>query len=255
MTASNNPARIFITGGSSGLGAALARHYAAPGVTLFLHGRNQQRLEDVAQSCRAKGAAVQCLPGDVTDAPGITHAIESCGAIDILFANAGVSAGSGQLGETAAQAAQLFDTNITGVLHTIHAALPAMLEKKSGQIAVISSLAGVRGLPSCPAYSASKACVRAYGEALRGWLSPRGIRVSVVCPGYIKTPMTDGNDFPMPFLMSGEKAAAIIARGLAKNRPRIAFPLIMFLPLWWLSCLPPRLTDWFFARLPAKPSL
>jgi short-subunit dehydrogenase len=97
--------------------------------------------------------------------------------------------------------------------------------------------------------------VRVYGEGLRGWLSHHGVEVSVVCPGYIQTPMTDINDYPMPFMMKTDKAARIIARGLERNRSRIAFPLLLHIPLWLVSCLPPALTDWFFARLPAKPSI
>ncbi|MGB1539781.1 MAG: SDR family NAD(P)-dependent oxidoreductase, partial [Rickettsiales bacterium] len=121
-----------------------------------------------------------------------------------------------------------------------------------GQIAVMSSLAGMRGLPSAPAYSASKAAVKAFGEALRGELGKKGVQVSVICPGYIKTPLTDVNTFPMPFIMSAERAAERIQKGLVRNKPRIAFPLRLYLPLWFASCLSPHLTDRFFAALPSK---
>lgn len=147
---------------------------------------------------------------------------------------------------------ELFATNVDGVINSIMPAIACMRTRRKGQIAMISSLAAIRGLPSCPAYSASKAAIRFLGEGLRGELKTEGIRVSVVCPGYIKTPMTEVNHFPMPFLMPPEKAARIILKGLAKNRSRIAFPLPLYIPLWLLSCLPTALTDPLFAALPKK---
>jgi len=129
-----------------------------------------------------------------------------------------------------------------------------MTARHRGQLAIVSSLAGLRGLPSCPAYSASKACVRAYGEGLRGWLGTHGVEVSVICPGYIRTPMTVNNPYPMPFMMDADKAARIIADGLAKDKSRIAFPLALYLPILLTNALPLWLTDPFFARLPAKPA-
>ena len=175
--------------------------------------------------------------------------------VDLVIANAGISAGTGGGGESAQQVRRIFSTNIDGVMNSIQPLIPAMATRKRGQIAIISSLAGIRALPSSPAYSASKACVRYYGDALRGWLAKNNVNVSVVCPGYVRTPMTDVNDFPMPFIMSAEKAAAIIAKGLERGKPRIAFPLALYIPLWLLSCLPVCITDPFFARLPAKPSV
>jgi short-subunit dehydrogenase len=175
--------------------------------------------------------------------------------IDLIIANAGISAGSGIHGENGQQVHDIFSTNINGVVNTVQPLIPAMIKRGRGQIAIMSSLAGMRGLPSCPAYSASKACVKAYGEGLRGWLGTHGVQVSVICPGYIKTPLTSVNDFPMPFLMEPSRAARIIAQRLRWNQSRIAFPLILHVPLWLMSCLSPTLTDWFFARLPAKPAV
>lgn len=255
--AMKHPRVICITGASSGLGAGLARHYAQAGRHLYLHGRNAARLEAVAAACREQGAVVQIAVADVTDAAAMEAWLTSADAqtpVDLVIANAGISAGTGGEGETAGQIRRLFATNIDGVINTVTPLLPAMTARGRGQIAIISSLAGIRALPSCPAYSASKACVRYYGEALRGWLGSRGVAVSVVCPGYIRTPMTEVNRFPMPFLMSAEKASRIIAEGLARNAPRIAFPRRLFIPLWLISCLSPRLTDPVFARLPAKPA-
>lgn len=244
---------IAITGASSGLGAALARCYAAPGVTLYLHGRNAERLGKTAAECRARQATVAAFVGDVTDAASMTKWLENI-TPDLVIANAGISAGTGKSGESGEQAREIFSANVGGVLNTIQPVLPNMVARGKGQIAIISSLAGIRGLPSAPAYSASKACVRVYGEGLRGWLAKSGVEVNVVCPGYVQTPMTDINQFPMPFIVSADKAARIIAHGLARNQARIAFPKALYWPLWLLSCLPPAWIDPFFARLPGKSS-
>lgn len=253
-----NVKNIAITGASSGLGAALARHYARPGAILHLHGRDAKRLAAVAGDCAARGAAVHTQTGDVTDAAGMSDWLLTADAetpVDLVIANAGISAGIGGGGESAAQVRDIFSVNIGGVINTVMPFIPVMAARGKGQIAIISSLAGLRGLPSSPAYSASKAAIRTWGEGLRGWLGPHGVEVSVVCPGFIKTPMTDVNPYRMPFMMEADKAAQIIARGLAKNKSRIAFPLALYLPLLLMNLLPVAITDRIFARLPAKPSL
>jgi short-subunit dehydrogenase len=127
-----------------------------------------------------------------------------------------------------------------------------MTARGHGQIALMASLAAFHGFPGAPAYCASKAAVRVWGEALRGEYAAKGVGVSVICPGYVKTPMTDANDFPMPFLMSPERAASIIMRGLARNKARIAFPWPMYAAIRLIAALPPGLTDPLFARLPKK---
>jgi len=250
------PRNILITGASSGIGASLAEHYAKTGATLYLQGRNEKRLESITSICRAHGATVHERAIDVTDASAMESWLleaDRNSPLDLIIANAGISAGTGKNGEGTGQVRRIFATNIDGVINTVQPLIPAMIKRGSGHIAIMSSLASIRALPSCPAYSASKACVRYYGEGLRGWLAPKGVKVSVICPGYIKTPMTDVNTFPMPFIMTVDKATRIIARGLAKNSARIAFPRILYIPLWLLSCLSVRLTDPIFSRLPTKP--
>jgi short-subunit dehydrogenase len=253
-----NPVNIAITGASSGLGTALARHYAAPGITLYLHGRNAENLAKTASECQQRGATALCHTGDVSDKEGINAWLKEADTrtpLDLVIANAGISAGIGGGGETVEQTRAIFATNIDGVVNTIHPLIPAMVTRGRGQLAIISSLAGMRGLASSPAYSASKAAVRVLGEGLRGWLAPSGVEVNVVCPGFIRTPMTDVNPYHMPFMMEADQAAKIIAEGLAKNKARIAFPWPLYFGLLFLNTLPIKIADRVINRMPGKPSL
>ncbi|MGF1593421.1 MAG: SDR family NAD(P)-dependent oxidoreductase [Kiloniellaceae bacterium] len=250
-----NPKSILITGGSSGIGAALALDYAAPGVFLALAGRDRGRLDDVAGRCRAAGAEVATGVVDVREAAALAAWMaeqDSRRPLDLVVANAGVSAGTGTFGESDDQARHILTINLDGVVNTVLAAAELMRPRRRGQVAIMSSLAGFRGFPGAPAYCASKAAVRVWGEALRGTLAREGIGVSVICPGYVKSPMTAKNDFPMPFLMEAGRAAAVIRRGLAVNRARIVFPRRLFAAVWLLSLLPPAWTDPLLARLPEK---
>lgn len=247
-----NPEYILITGASSGIGKYLAISYAKSGITLYLSGRNERRLKNTIKLCEEKGAIVHSFIGDVTDGKSISIWIKSITRLDLVIANAGISAGTGGGDESDEQVRKIFAVNIDGVLNTIHPAIDIMKKQGAGQVAIVSSLAGYRGLPGSPAYSASKAAVKVYGEALRGYLQKYNIAVSVVTPGYIRTPMTDVNKFPMPFLVDVEKAAKIIISGLARNKSRIAFPLPMYFVVWLCSCLPPFIVDPIFARLPGK---
>ena len=253
-----NPKHILITGASSGIGAALAVCYAAHGVHLSLHGRNQTRLEQVAAAVRKLGATAATHCGDVGDAKDIESWIKDCDfhqPIDLLIANAGISGGSGEICETPQQATAIFSTNVQGVLNSLHPVIPLMTLRKHGQIAIISSLASFRGFAGASSYCASKAALRVYGEALRGELRPHNVGVSVVCPGYIKTPMTDINPFPMPLMMSAERSAKIIRRGLGRNQARIAFPFRMYLLVRLLALLPQDWINMMTKERPRKPTL
>lgn len=246
---------VVVTGASSGIGEALSRHYAAPGVSLALTGRDGERLAAVAEACRAQGAAVATAGIDVADRAAMAAwlaEVDAAAPVDLCIANAGISAGTGRGGESADQVRRIFAVNVDGVFNTILPLLPAMLARGRGHLALMSSLASFRGFPGAPAYCASKATVRVYGEALRGEVADRGVGVSVVCPGYVVSRMTAANRFPMPFLMSADRAAAIIARGIARNRARIAFPFPTYAAAWLLGVLPPGLTDPLLRRAPKK---
>lgn len=256
--AMKNPKTILITGASSGIGAALACHYAASGVFLALSGRNAERLEEIADLCRDKGAEVKSVLVDVRDKEAMSDwvkQVDNIHPIDLMIANAGISGGTGgrQDGEPIAEARAIFDINVTGVFNTIEPALAVMQNQgRQAQIAIISSLAAFRGWPSSPAYSASKGAVRFYGEALRGALKDSGIDINVVCPGFVTSRITEVNDFPMPMKMGAEKAAKIIANGLSKNKGRICFPWPIYFIVWLIGLLPDCLAQKILSKAPAK---
>lgn len=250
---------ILITGASSGIGEALALYYAAPGKTLLLTGRDEIRLNAVSGACRGKGAAVISCLVDVTDADAFKNwllQMDQQYPIDLVIANAGISGGTGGAGESGWIPAEykIFDVNVTGVLNTILPLLPAMMSRGKGQIGIMSSLASFSGWPGAPAYSASKAAVRVYGEALRGTVTSYGVGVSVICPGFVASRMTAVNDYRMPFFMDAAKAAEIIAAGLSGNRARVAFPWQTRLFAETLGLLPPAFSAWLLAKFPAKPA-
>ncbi len=255
MNAFSTPASILITGASSGIGAALALEFAGPGIRLALTGRDQARLSAVAEACRSAGAEPRVAVLDVREPAPLAAwiaEVDHGAPLDLAIANAGVSAGTGGGAETEVQTRRVVATNLDGVLNTVLPAVACMRPRGRGQVAIMSSLGAFRGFPGAPAYCASKAAVRVWGEALRGELHGAGIGVSVICPGYVRSPMTAVNDFPMPLLMNAERAARIIRRGLARNRPRIAFPWPLYAAVWLLSALPPWLTDPLLRRLPKK---
>lgn len=251
------PRNILITGASSGIGAALAEIYAAPGVTLFLGGRDETRLADLAGRCKTAGAACQTAAIDVTDHVAMKAWVEACdaqGNLDLVVANAGISAGTGFAGESPEQTRRIMETNVDGAFNTVLPVLPAMVARKRGQVAVMSSLASFRGFPGAPAYCASKATLRLWGEGQRVWLRQHNVKLSVICPGFVRTPMSDGNPYPMPFLMDAERSARIIKRGLARNKARIAFPWQTTWLAQLVAMLPLTLTDALLAKTPSKPS-
>lgn len=232
--------RILITGATGAIGGALAEAYAAPGIELHLHGRNEAKLAFVAERCTALGAVVACERVDVRDTAFLHAWLSSLGPLDLVVINAGMNTNIGVTGEGEPweEVAALLDTNLKATMAIVHAVLPAMRRAGRGQIALVSSLAGYFGLPVTPAYCASKAGVKAYGEALRGWLAPEGIKVNVIMPGYVTSPMCEAMPGPKPFEWPPEKAARVIRRGLERDKARISFPFPLNLGTWFLAVLP-----------------
>jgi short-subunit dehydrogenase len=236
-----------ITGATGDLGAALAVRYALPDRTLALTGRDATRLDQICSRCRALGAEVDSNALDIRDRPALRdwlHALAGRRLIDLLIVNAGVTSNTGpdRSGEDWGAIAETLEVNLVGALATADAVLPSMRARQHGQIAFISSLSAFFGLPSTPAYCASKAGIKAYAEAWRGWLAPQGVAVNLVCPGFIDTPMSARFPGPRPFMLSAERAAALIARRLAANPARISFPFPLNAGMWFLSVFPPRLS-------------
>ena len=233
---------IVITGASSGIGEAIALDYARPGAALALTGRDPERLETVASACRAKGATVFAETIDVVERERFADwlkAFDDAHPVDLILANAGISVDKDNSSiDDFAVIRRTFDVNVFGVLNTVEPLLDRMIARRRGQIAVVSSLAGFIGLPYSASYNASTAAVRVWGESLRYVLKKHGIGVSVICPGFVVSRMTANAPFPMPFLMSSARASAIIRRGLANNRARIAFPIGTKAAVWLGSVLP-----------------
>jgi short-subunit dehydrogenase len=247
---------VFITGASSGIGAALAAHYAAAGARLGLLGRRPETLDALARSLGP--APLVTYACDVRDAQALRDAAvdftSRFGPADIVIANAGISVGTltWQREDNEAFRA-VIDTNLIGMMHTFQPFLPAMLAARRGTLAGIASVAGFRGLPGSAAYSASKAATISYLESLRVELRGMGVAVVTVCPGYIATPMTAKNPYPMPFLMQADKAARLIARAIERRRRFYVLPWQMAWLGRLLRLLPRPLYDRAFARAPRKP--
>jgi short-subunit dehydrogenase len=246
---------VFLTGASSGIGRALAEEYARRGAVLGLVARRGEQLSSLAASLPIRS---YCYTADVRDAAAMAKAardfVERAGVPDVVIANAGVSAGhdSAEPGDNAVFEETLA-INVTGMLYTFQPFLPAMKQRGDGKLAGIASIAGFRGLPGASAYSASKAAAIAYLESLRVELRSSGIRVITICPGYIATPMTARNPYPMPFLMPVQTAARQMVAAIDRGKPWHVLPWQMAIMGWLLRRMPRTLYDRFFADVPRKP--
>lgn len=248
---------VVITGGSSGIGRALALELARPGVTLAITGRDGPRLAEAEAALKQRGAMVETALMDVTDREAMAAwlaALDRKAPIDLVIANAGVSSATlpSSLPSAAADPpandlealTQIFDINVMGVLNTLQPVLEPMRKRQAGQLVLMGSLAGYRGMPYAPGYSASKVAVHALAEALRGRLEPDGIGVSLIAPGFIRSRITDANQFWMPWFMEAEPAARLMLRRVSRNAALTSFPLPMMVGSRILGILPPWLYLW-----------
>ena len=242
-----------VTGASSGLGAEMARQLARSGWKVGLIARRAVELGQVAAEIRRDGGSATVAPADATDAEATSAAIRrvvrQLGPVDLLIANAGVGLDLTARDFSAERFARMVHVNLIGPAIAIESVLPRMIERGSGQIVGISSLAGYRGLPGSSGYSSTKAGLTTLLEGLRPELNRLGIGVTVIHPGYVRTPMTEGQTHPQPFLMDVEPAARIILRGVAQGRRRVYFPgpMVAFLNL--VRLLPDAIYDPLAARL------
>lgn len=242
------PNRILITGASSGLGAALARHYAAPGRTLVLWGRDRQRLEAVAMNCRRAGAQVAVRSLDLSDSAAAIDAVgqeDDAGAIDLalLVAGMGDTRAPGDLVEDAAQVVRLGFVNFVAAAAIAAALAARMARRGEGGIVLVGSAAGFHVLPFAAAYAGSKAGIAHFAQALRLGVKQYGVRVTLVSPGFIDTASGRRVPGPQPFVLQSSDAAARIARAAARGQAHAIFPWPFILLRWLDRLLPEMLRD------------
>jgi short-subunit dehydrogenase len=249
-----NPKSLVISGASSGIGLALAHHYLERGATVAAFARRGDLLQNLATEFPGK---VYCYTLDVRDAPAIlaaaTDFMSRVGVPDIVIANAGVSRGTlTEYAEDEEVFQNIMDVNVLGMVKTFQPFHATMREARQGTLVGIASVAGFRGLPGSGAYSASKAAAISYLESLRVELHGSGVKVVTICPGYIKTPMTDVNTYPMPFILEADIAAHRIARVIGQGVSFAVVPWQMGLAGWLLRRLPNWIYDSIFSKAPHK---
>jgi len=234
---------IWITGGSSGIGAETALQYAQAGSRVAISARGIDKLEDTAKKADELEGSISAYACDVTNPEELTTAFDSIvqdfKTVDLVIFNAGTYKQTPAEDDFSIEPyQQSIDINYIGVINCLATVIPHMKKNGSGKIAIVSSLAGFSGLPNSAAYGASKAALINLCETLKIDLMRYGISVHLITPGFVRTPMTDVNEFPMPFLMEPEDAASAIIQGLEKNKFLIAFPLSFALILRILRLLP-----------------
>ena len=220
---------VFLTGASSGIGEGLALALAKQGAVLGLVARREELLRELASKCEAAGGTARVFACDVTDADAVQAAAnklrDEFGRIDVLIANAGIGGNNSETRELRPDAVKkVIDINLLGAANAVYAVLPQMLERGSGHLVAISSLAGIRGLPKSAAYSASKAGMTAFFESVRLDVAHKGVDVTIIQPGFIKTPLTSGRAHKMPFLMELDDAIPYFIRAIEKKKKFAAFP-------------------------------
>ncbi|HUR53571.1 MAG TPA: SDR family NAD(P)-dependent oxidoreductase [Gemmataceae bacterium] len=242
---------VVITGASSGIGRALAVACAACGARVGVTARRAELLDELVREVRSAGGTIESEPCDVADRAATVAAIRSLqdrlGPVELLIANAGMGGDTGAAAMNVDAVERILRVNFLGLVYAIEAVLPGMIERRSGHVVGVSSMAAFKGLPGAAAYCASKSAVNAYLESLRIELRGSGVSVTAVCPGFVRTPMVANNP-SMPFLMEPDRAAERMLRGLRRRPKVLAFPrrlaLLMKLTRW--------LPDWVVKRIVKK---
>ena len=242
------PKNIIITGASRGLGAALARAWAAPGVSLALIARDPAALAETEAACRAAGAQTRAALLDVRNADALARQVlawDDAAPFDLVLANAGITSGTRPDGglEGHAAASRVLAVNLQGAVNLVEPLLPRLLARRHGRVALICSVAAFRGLPDSPAYCATKAGLWAYGESLRALLEPQGVGVTTIAPGFFTSAMSDRFTGNHPLKLSTEAAARRITQAIARDAGRCIFPRRIGFTLRLLELLPAALAD------------
>jgi short-subunit dehydrogenase len=252
-------AHAFITGASSGLGRGLALHYARAGATVHAVARRLPELEQLAHDAAGSAAPGRIVPValDVRDAEALTAAVRAAeeqagGALDLVVANAGVGGFTSGRQMEWRTVKRILDVNVSAAAVTLAAALPAMVARGRGTVAAVASLAGFRGLPRNGAYCASKAALHTFMESVRLDLRGTGVKAVTIYPGFVRTPMTEGNGFMMPFLMELDDAVRAMARGIDRGEARVSFPLPLAAAVRALGALPAPVYDALAAMVPRR---
>lgn len=249
-----NASILWITGAGKGIGRAVAWEYAARGWTVAVSARTQADLDALAQECVARKlpGKIVAFPADVTDQDAMKQTFKAIehdlGPVTQVILNAGTHAPNSVGDFNVAPYRTVMEINFMGVVNGLSAVVPTFVSRRTGQIGVVSSLAGYSGLPLASAYGASKAALINMCEALKPELEAKGIALSLINPGFVRTPLTDRNEFPMPFLMEADVAARHIYRGMEKRKFEIAFPLPFVLILKFLRMLPYGLYFWLIRK-------
>lgn len=249
------PRRIVITGATGGIGRAVVREFAEPGIDFLLLGRDAQRLDAACDDAVSAGANAQTANLSVTDFRAMAEVMQKFddeGPVDLLLLAAGVKVGNIDAIEPVDQLDRVLTVNLSATIHNAQALLPKMRGRGRGQIAMFSSAAALSPQANLLSYSATKAGLRGYGTALRRALRGTGVTVHVITPGFVDTPMTDRHVGWTPFKVSVDRAARVIRRGLSRDRPTISFPLMLIFLIRIENLLPTSLADWIDRAYRAK---
>ncbi len=245
---------VYITGASSGLGEYLTRELVRRGAAVGLLARREERLREIADELEAQGGKAAWAEADVTDGEGLHAACDrlaaELGDPDVVVANAGWNRSETMKRFKPGRALAIYDTNLFGFIRLVDWALPRFLERGSGHIVGVASMASYYGFPANAAYCGSKAAMRMHLQSLRISLKKRGIAVTTICPGFVKSELTDKNDYPMPFLWPTERATRLMADAIEERRARLDFPWQMRLIVTYGlgRLIPRRVSEWLLAR-------